>query len=58
MDGQMVLSDFGVGKKQLTLEEILKDDVCYGCLYITRGLGCDYPDTPDDYCICGNKKIS
>lgn len=55
MDGQMVLSDFGIGKKQPSLEEILAEDECNGCEYTDMIFNCNYPDTPNDYCICGDK---
>ena len=29
---------------------------CDDCGYDVKGC-CDYPETPDDYCVCGNKKI-
>ncbi len=50
MIGQMSIFDFIEPQKE---EEMLP---CDSCGYCIKGC-CDYPLTPDDYCVMGDKKI-
>lgn len=53
-------------KNQLSLLEAIDDEIfnrdmnelfiCTNCKYEVNGC-CNYPDTENDYCIMGNKKI-